>query len=420
MFREYDRGVSLTDSDAVKPNARMQLSDNGEFLVVHPSLLCNVRCSFCFQTRFDHQIHLSDAVLYETLMPVYARVKHMVLLGGEPTVIPGLDRYVEFLTTNYPHINLEIVTNGIRLSERWLNLLSTRRIKVTLSLNASRGDVYARIQNLRDGQALWQKCLDNVLEILRRRRIGGANDPRPTLSMVVTQETANDVTDFVGLSAALETDCKVLLDCRGFRFQATDAVLAAYPFLRTVAGMRIGATLVHLVNALDDERIPAARLDDQDTREAHAQILAARDRFAVTYPLPESPGAGIIPSFVRRDEDRPFGAENGTIDDKPVCLAPWRGLVVTPNGDAYVCSRMNEYPIGNVNEVTLDEILDGSGVAHVRAEMLSGRYPYCATWCPANLATHPGSSPRHDSTEAAPFARRDSINVLRDARGERP
>ena len=161
--------------------------------------------------------------------------------------------------------------------------------------------------------------------------------------------------------------------------------LIAYPMLRALAGRRMYNINVRLVNAVDECIIPAAPCTADELAAVLTQIEVARSTFAARYSLPAA-GKPAPCHFNRRDENRPFGAENGEVDGHAVCLAPWRGLVVTHTGDAYVCSRMNTFRIGSINDTPLEALLGGERAEYIRQEMLAGRYLHCDPHCPANLS----------------------------------
>ena len=83
------------------------------------------------------------------------------------------------------------------------------------------------------------------------------------------------------------------------------------------------------------------------------------------------------------------------------CSAPWTSLFIGTNGDVKPCCA-STYPLGNVNEHSLDDILDGEKIRDVRQSLLSGDKPGHCQYCYDNEAIS-GSSTRHYFNENAPI-----------------
>lgn len=218
-------------------------------LSITPSQLCNLPCAFCSQSQFGHRPHLSEAVLYDRLAAVYPATTRMVLLGGEPTIIPNLKPYLQYLVGNYPHIRISLVTDGTGLDEGWNDLLIHSKTRLIVSLNASNERAFRALMRRPGGERIWRKVLTNVLAYRQRPETLRLRHPRLTLSRVVTPESAADVEPFALLAAQLGADCKFLFDCRGPPYQQHPAVRRSYqivselrrPFYpRVRAGVRGG------------------------------------------------------------------------------------------------------------------------------------------------------------------------------------
>ncbi len=183
-------------------------------LVISPSLLCNLRCGFCFQTSFDHSVFLNVRILYEELRPAYLHTTDLLLLGGEITITPGMKEYVRYLKSSFPNIRIAMVTNGAQFNEEWIELAAETGLKVTVSLNASNGNTYHADQSRGNGRKIWKRTLTNVVKtIIKEQQI-----QRPILdklSMVITRNTYTDVRSFVMMAFFLRVNVKILYNCNG-------------------------------------------------------------------------------------------------------------------------------------------------------------------------------------------------------------
>lgn len=77
---------------------------------------CNLKCSWCYAKNADDQeVSINDAYRIIDFL-ADAKVSHLTLIGGEPTVYRDLDKVLYY--AHEKNINVGIVTNGVRLSEK--------------------------------------------------------------------------------------------------------------------------------------------------------------------------------------------------------------------------------------------------------------------------------------------------------------
>ena len=75
------------------------------------------------------------------------------------------------------------------------------------------------------------------------------------------------------------------------------------------------------------------------------------------------------------------------------CAAPWRGLHINIRGDVKTCCAGNPNMLGNINDKTIEQILNGPELQAIRAELREGRtHPYCVNCI--NRENHGGDSER--------------------------
>lgn len=61
------------------------------------------------------------------------------------------------------------------------------------------------------------------------------------------------------------------------------------------------------------------------------------------------------------------------------CAAPWRGLHINPRGDVKTCCAGNPNMLGNLNEQSIDQILNSELMTEIRQELAQGRpHEYCS------------------------------------------
>lgn len=393
--------ASSVTCESPPPMSAMQIT-------VMPSMACNLRCKFCFQPYFDHRLSLSAEVMHEKLAAAYAGAERILVLGGEPTIIPGCRDFVEMLARDYPQAALEIVSNGVKLEGAWLDTVLAAGVQVAVSLNASHAEMYARTLQNSGGPRLWSKSFENVLTLIARRQVAGVTDPPLVLSFVVTPDTAEDLVPFVATVCALGVEAKVLFDCRGPQAQEHPAVIQAYDTalgLKSVCREHCAISVVNIPpaqrqawearsrteesrRALDllrvelNERVARLEPELRQRIDERASQLAPSDTHRVARRRPTP----------RRGEDLPYGAGRTQVAGVEVCRAPWHGLVVQHDANVYFCSRMHSHPLGNLEQQELADLWGGPRAQAVRQLMLAGDFRYCDPTCPANC--HPASSLR--------------------------
>ena len=75
------------------------------------------------------------------------------------------------------------------------------------------------------------------------------------------------------------------------------------------------------------------------------------------------------------------------------CAAPWRGLHINPRGDVKTCCAGDPNMLGNLNDHSIEEILNGKLLAEIRSEISQGRsHAYCSNCVRAER--HGGGSER--------------------------
>jgi radical SAM protein with 4Fe4S-binding SPASM domain len=134
---------------------------------------CNLRCTMCFQWKKDKGLHNSlpkdELRLYKCQNLISFLEKYhaeFFLWGGEPLMSSEFDSFVEEICK---HGNFcTICTNGILL-DKYMNVFEKyhKKIKFIVSLD---GPEY--INDSIRGKGCYQKTVDNIKELVRRKKTG--------------------------------------------------------------------------------------------------------------------------------------------------------------------------------------------------------------------------------------------------------
>jgi serine-type anaerobic sulfatase-maturating enzyme len=170
-------------------------------LIMKATRLCNLRCTYCNAWKEGPDQVMPFEVLARATRDVLRRpaVKHVTFVwhGGEVTLLPvGFFKKALWLqqafSNEHQTLSNAIQTNGTRLSEEWISLLSDGKFQVGVSLDGPR-QVHDSKRKTKSGRPTW----DNVKAGIARLK---AADLSFGVLVVVDKQV-------------LELGPKVLLDC---------------------------------------------------------------------------------------------------------------------------------------------------------------------------------------------------------------
>jgi sulfatase maturation enzyme AslB (radical SAM superfamily) len=146
MFPDFDRlQKSPVISDALK-NHRTELSYLPKVLWIITSYDCNNNCSFCYQRRENNSRRmytLRPNIVSEIKSDLIPQAKKVVFTGGEPLMNDvGL---IQFITKQYPSVELGIGTNGVLLHEYGIERIIEEKIHLTISVYGFEKSLYNKI-----------------------------------------------------------------------------------------------------------------------------------------------------------------------------------------------------------------------------------------------------------------------------------
>jgi uncharacterized protein len=137
-----------------------------DFIMITPSLECNLACHYCLRSAPSPKLSISDAKKAVDLLFVEGKnKKHLFFFGGEPLLCFELVRAV----SDYAHeraaraglsLTLELATNGTVASPRIVEFLTRYDFKVALSLNGRPSRHDARRVDKR-GRGSFQRVREN-------------------------------------------------------------------------------------------------------------------------------------------------------------------------------------------------------------------------------------------------------------------
>jgi MoaA/NifB/PqqE/SkfB family radical SAM enzyme len=310
--------------------------DKLHFLHLEMGMQCNVRCAMCYQTDFSPRSRLSEAVWREKLVPAYEKARTLVIVGGEPTVIPSCRKLVEMTAVNHPHLKLDMATNGVLFRDFWVDAFIEHGSCINFSFHSVNPDLYARVVKF-GNLAHVIKNVDNMV----RRKAETGSEVIVRISVVATDDTVLHIPDFVAWGAEHGLDQVLVMTDQLSRFQNTPISQVRDSISRTyeIADANPQMKVIHL--------------DDFDWFYARMHSLEPlRQRIA--------------------GETR-----------KAPCPTAFDGLYINDDGAAKPCCK-SWYLFGNLVHQSLEEVWNSPAAYLFRKRMLNMDFRDCTVACDLN------------------------------------
>lgn len=317
--------------------AQADLIETMPILVLNVHSRCNCRCLMCDIWKREETAEITAATLErhrESLRRL--QVKWVVLTGGEPLMHSDLGALCGFLRDL--DVRLTLLTTGLLLARRAAEL-ATLFDDVIVSLDGPRPvhDAIRRVKgsfdHIRSGVSeLREKCAD----------------------IRVTARTTVQRTNHAALCATVLAAKELRLD--GISFLAADLTSEAFnrPLVWPVEKQNDVGLSIEEVHTLEDE------LD--------ALIVRFHDEILGGY-IAESAGK------LKRIAEH-FKAHLGLVSPmSPRCNAPWVSAVIETNGAVRPC--FFHPPVGNLQNGTLEEIINGEAAQAFRRTLDVASNPVC-------------------------------------------
>ncbi|MEK6790711.1 MAG: radical SAM/SPASM domain-containing protein [Deltaproteobacteria bacterium] len=290
---------------------------------------CNARCVMCYQTDFSTKHNMPPVIYLEHLAGLYPSLRNVRIQGGEPTIMPNCAEFARHMR-QFNGVKLDITTNGIRVSDFWMDTFINQSSRINFSLNAASAEAYDMIVK----QGNFRNVLKNIEMLIKARR---GDKPVVSISSVIVAHNALELAAIVELGDKLGVD---------FIEYIIDPILS--------------------FNGLPERGEMVRQLSKtQETIDRLKMRVAGLDVFA-----------------------RKFGMDvSKSISHKPnkICPVPFNHLLVDFNGDVLVCCRTWKV-IGNTYKAGMDEILKGAKLRAFQKKVTNNDYIWCSPWCYDNPA----------------------------------
>jgi len=287
---------------------------------------CNLRCPFCFQ----HKRKLPNAMTTQDWLHVIEQIPagaRITLTGGEPLAFKG---FVEVFKAATDKCDVNIITNGVLLNEKLIDMFVTTKSFKVLSLSIDDVGNHSRLMKPKE----WQTLVDMGRYFVKRRNEEGST-ALLDVKTVVLDERAEELFGIYDF-------CKTELNCDTHAFQ-----------------MQKGSPLQHADAMFDFELIfekPTPPIYEklgvladqfeqirQDARAHDRRVFLHPDVVNVTGDKPLTEG-----DFWKINQTEiPEGAFQS-------CRFPWASVHINADGHLFPCLAVS---MGNVKTQTLPEVI---------------------------------------------------------------
>jgi MoaA/NifB/PqqE/SkfB family radical SAM enzyme len=382
-----------------------------EALMLYPTLRCNLRCRFCYQSDFETS--LADSILDSAFESHFPALKDLLVVGGEISTSSRIFDFVSRVATTYPTLKIHLTTNGTGFGEHWIRLAVRHACNVNVSLHSFDARRYAEWlpEMPATAERAWHNAYTNLVTLEKTAMTSGREDVSIMVSKVVLPGDYGDLAEYLQWAAALRVGVRLLWDCR----EAVVDEVAAGEFLSCllpittdvpnkspirISGLRLPPALRHHEGA----SVSTSTRYALATTATNARLPLGYALTPDTDPPPVHVESADVSPAKFSDEGKHcnFGAGRAVIDGVQVCSAPWRSAVVMAQGQVMFCPNLHNYVLGNINETPLGDLVHSEAARLFRRDMLDQRCSYCPSWCSTRPVQMGDQGLRSESPAAEP------------------
>ena len=179
---------------------------------------CNLKCIMCREIEHDSKYNLSDEEL-KHLIEIMPYLEKLILRGGEVFLYKKIV-YILEQAKKY-NVDVEIVTNGLLLTEKIINLLLDVVTELTFSVDAIDKSIYEKIRVGSNYERLLQNIeLFNNLNKKRNHKIN------TRLTMVVMKSNYKEIESVIKFASKYNFKEVYLLPIRGVRAEQSELIFS--------------------------------------------------------------------------------------------------------------------------------------------------------------------------------------------------
>ncbi|MFH1640423.1 MAG: SPASM domain-containing protein [Candidatus Omnitrophota bacterium] len=315
-----EKNILLNDFEYALGKITLQSTPEGVGIGAH--YLCNAQCIFCLGGKHPPFSPERYKNFFEQKLGfVIDKARYVNLCGfGELLLMPGIERFLDYLNDRIPYTNKIFTTNGTPLTSQVSALLTKSKFVTEISLHASSSQLHRLITRT--------NAFEQITERIRRLVSMRKKDGQPSICLVFLINTLNieNLPDFVEFAAGL----------------GADEVICNYLTVFTPAHLKLSCFF--------KQEITNSCLEEAEERAK---------RLKIRLKLP--------PKFGRSSQT---GKTN-------LCSDPWKYFYVENQGSVLPCCYAG-YHVGYLNQTDFETIWNGANYQYLRYSLVNGQ-PH--EWC---------------------------------------
>lgn len=330
--------------------------------------ICNLRCKICYQWgdkgnyKSKKQLNtLSYDKIKSVLNSIEIDSSCMIgLFGGEPTLHPNFPEILKLTKEKGAKVYLD--TNGTNLEKYCTDIVENKIDRIIVS-NSGPQEVNDSIR----GKGSYKKTIEGIKAINKAclkdnsTKIGinyTVDENNYQFIKETIHEFINEVNiDFVSIELINYMSDKDLCRYRNI-------LKKEFNILKNESAQGL------LRNISDFKSINASLISDQCKE---LKEICTNENVQL-YTGPNNMSEQNISNYFKAN----WEALEGCTDK---CYLPWMYVEVASNGDVTPCHTFYDLSIGNVNEMDINEILNGKQIYNIRKHLKNNLLPNCFACC---------------------------------------
>ncbi|MEA5001831.1 MAG: radical SAM protein [Endomicrobiaceae bacterium] len=346
--------------DKVKENLELnarEINDGSIVLKSYPkrmiatlSTRCNSRCIMCEVVKKQWDMPQTTMKEIESLLPYMQSVNWQ---GGEVFLLETFEKlFIESL--NNKHLHQTIVTNGMLLNDKWIDLLTEANIELTISIDGLDKDVYERIRYGSKFDVLIRNI--NKLNDVRKKKNSKLSLKMHTVVMKSNYKYADMFIDFA----------------QKYNFDIV--------YMMPIWG---GQNIEENIYIGENREIISELSKKIET--ASEKSRQSGIKFFHSLPVIKEEKTAFKKECVKESVENKSGgdcSEKKTVETehKIFCYLPWQQLNIDPGGEVRpgcLCSK----PVGNIEHDSILNIWNSPDMQEYRKRVLGNPQNWCNNDC---------------------------------------
>lgn len=315
-----EKNLLLNDFEYAMGKITLESTPEGVGIGAH--YLCNAKCIFCLGGKPKlFSLERYKAFFEPRLGSVISKARYVNFCGfGELLLMPGIEKFLDYVNEKIPHINKIFTTNGIPLTKETSTLLTKSKFAVEISLHTS----HSQLHRILTRTNAFEQIVDRIKQLVSMRKKEG----HPFICFVFLINTLNieNLPDFVEFAASL----------------GADEILCNYMTVFSPAHLKL-----------------SCYFKQEITKSCFEEARERAKKFKIPIKLPPM-----------------FGTAN-SINRQPLCSDPWKYFYVENEGSVLPCCYAGKH-LGYLGQADFETIWNGSGYKYLRSSLTEG---LTHEWC---------------------------------------